>query len=700
MIELPLQLSLKSMMHHGFHPLCSNTAPDTVPASALAPMLRAGRHYSLRHRRRRQQQERPPPHWFTLGTFRTFGNRLCNPPPPTKEERYVWFVSPRFDILLEDVVADKHLPPLSRQDFEDYLQHVEGTVENLYFLEWVQHYRQLYQEWAESVLPGFSGLHSPTAVDLNIPSTSKGVYRSRDLWERLKDCQDRTLREEFAFAKATFFESDATMRLDIGDELRASVLLIPNGPPPQGEHQELTDKLPSFPTQPEPSLFDAILARIDVALAAAFARFLRLAFCNSGLWHSCIGHFVGMCILAGGIAIWSMGIQSRGRTWVAGGLPLIWVGVWFMLVSANGHCLGVWVTGDARQLYPHEVVRPLPADTAPPPPVYSIALPGENDGADTPPATYSFGRNPSNASHILPFASPPTPPPRTYQPFRWSYLNTGRRSEGMGRLFSRRGAQDFTPRDVEGMEMDGKVVEGPAEIESKLPPPRQTKDLPRQSLVLDVEQANELRSGFLPFTVPTETARRGAVVDLSAGWTLPQAVGSQAASGPEGRPDSPFTEENDFGIVVSDAYEGDSPCYPPVPNEATSSRPAASEEPVAQPSGSGLTVEPLPPLIQAPECAGWRRRTLPELFAPGAPHGPSAESVGKSVPDSNSRRGSKTSTDDREAPVLQWPWPRKLFGPMTPIQSPVVRRAQWVITIRTAIVASAVTCGMALGLIR
>jgi hypothetical protein len=86
-------------------------------------MLRASR-----HRRRRQRRERPPPHWFTLGSLRSFGKRLWNPPPPVEGERYAWLgechfewlalpaemmpVTPRYNILLEDVVTDKHLPPV------------------------------------------------------------------------------------------------------------------------------------------------------------------------------------------------------------------------------------------------------------------------------------------------------------------------------------------------------------------------------------------------------------------------------------------------------------------------------------------------------------------------------------------------------------------------------------------------------------
>jgi hypothetical protein len=113
------------------------------------------------------------------------------------------------------------------------LLHVEGTPENLYVTQfvivicshdrasyfhlWVRHYRRLHREWAESVLPA-----------ANIPGSSKGMYRSRDLWERLCLCQDRQLKDEFAFAKAKFLEEDAPMKLGINEDLRRKVLFISN----------------------------------------------------------------------------------------------------------------------------------------------------------------------------------------------------------------------------------------------------------------------------------------------------------------------------------------------------------------------------------------------------------------------------------------------------------------------------------------
>ncbi|KAG8756843.1 hypothetical protein FRC12_010445 [Ceratobasidium sp. 428] len=65
-----------------------------------------------RHRRE-TRTTRPPPHWLTLGAFRPVGKRLMHPPPPSEKKRYLLFVAPRYDVALEDVVANKHLPPVS-----------------------------------------------------------------------------------------------------------------------------------------------------------------------------------------------------------------------------------------------------------------------------------------------------------------------------------------------------------------------------------------------------------------------------------------------------------------------------------------------------------------------------------------------------------------------------------------------------------
>ncbi|KAF8609870.1 hypothetical protein BDV93DRAFT_517100 [Ceratobasidium sp. AG-I] len=694
----------------------SPAACTTLPAPAPAPMSRGPQpgQDDTRHQRRdgrgRGQPPRPPPHWFTLGTLRTLKKRLANPPPPAEEERYFMFLAPRYDIQLEDVVANKHLPPLSLQDFEDYLQHVEGTPGNLHFHLWVQCYRRLYNDWVETVLPA-----------ANLPSSSHGGYRSRDLWERLNYCQDRELKEQFSFAKAQFFENGASMQLNINDDLRQSVLSISNLPPK--ESQELTDKLPSFPNQPEPGLFDAILREVDAVLSAACQRFVRLAFCNSGLWHSCLGNLLGWAILASGLGLWTLAVAKvAGRGLVVASLPLIWVGVWFILVSFNGHCLGVYSTGDARQLYPHELLRPLPSEIKPPP-VYSLAPP-----PDEVPPPYSWNRKASGASTFLPppiLASSPVLPQRSYQP--WSYLNVGRRkSEGMLRMFGRRESAD----DANTLEMGKRgETEHTGGIELKLPPPRKTKDLTRQSFNLEApptsDESGEM-SGLAPPPPALTAVRRGAV-DMSAGWE--EQLESQQFHlqfSQSDLPDSPgdFTEENDFGIVVSEAFEEDGPhqympeLYPPAPSypfpqpDEAPIAPRLSADPALPQTSTRGALTPLAPLVQGPEYAARWRRTLPDIFAPSARQEAAGSAEGfqrphKSNPtldwvtkESSSRRGSRSSDPEASGPTRMWPWPRRLLGPMTLVHSPLVRRAHWVVTVRCAGVALVVTCGMALGLVR
>ncbi|KAF8710426.1 hypothetical protein RHS03_01771, partial [Rhizoctonia solani] len=644
----------------------------------------------------------------------SLGSRLWNPPPASEEERYSWFITPKYRISLEDVIADKHPSPVGvifllstshthcvalttrlrgllapcrrfgvkpvRIYFSVYLLCLMLSAPPFftlryarYFHEWVHNYRERYREWAKSVLP---------SVTVGLPSSSKYLYHSRELWERLKDCQDRQLKDEFSSAKSTFFQPGAPMRLNIDASLRDRVLLIPNLPP----SQQLTDRLPSYPNQPEPSIFGPILEQVNRTLEAAFARFLRLAFCNAGLIHCILGHLLGLSILAAGLALWCLGIISHQRGHIAGGLPLIWIGVWFLLVTSSGICLGVYTTGYARQLFPWEIARPLPAGAVAPP-IFSIA-PAPNDTSTL--SSYSFGRKPSGASHGPPLATPPLPSPQpTYQ----SQIHGKRRwSEGVLRIWGQH-KKEFTIKSA-----DQKMLDRRAAVEL-LPPARRTKNLPRASLVLDVEQANELAASLLPISVtqtPRATfeltyARRNAALDLTSEL---QAAGF----GPEGRPDSPFTEENDFGIVVSDAYHEDTPDDPfhrpspwTIPPTLVSNGDYSTLQQDWKPSAPE-SLDRLAPLIQLPDQAAPRRRTMPDVYTP------IAETLTIDYP-SWSRRGSKSS-DLEAGGELYRPWPRTLLGPMTLVHSPLVRRAQWVIIWRTAAISLVVTFGMTLGLIR
>ncbi|KAG8708839.1 hypothetical protein FRC09_001010 [Ceratobasidium sp. 395] len=524
---------------------------------------------------------------------------------------------------MEDVVASKHLPPLSLQDFEDYLKYVEGTPQNLYFHLWLQRYRTLHHSWASSVLP-------------TVPSSSTGGYRPRDLWERLNPCQDRTLKDEFAYAKSRWLDERALARLDLSEEMRRGVLDISNLPPLENGSNELTFDLPSFPNQPTPSKFDAIQTHIITSLRAAFNRFLRLAFGNAGLWHMCAGHINSMILLlVPGLAMWFLGVLSGGRRGlVVGSLPLIWIGLSFMLMTANGHCFVVWSTGDARQLYPHELVRPIPPELAKAPPVYSLDLPPQPGDtplpSSLPPQPHSpetrfgrvealvglglgiegrlgrkgsvpqqlgrkgseprLGRKGSEArlgrkesdprlvdQRIGRKASEPRLGRKGSALFSLASSGGGRRGSGGGFLgIFGRNEEEEGDEEAGAVAVDvpdpRRTLEQTREMDFKLPPARKTKDLTRPDVLSQQPP---------PLPQPQIQIRSGWEDDVHQ-FT----VTSTADIG-----EYKFTEDEDFGIVVSEAYEEDEDYpYPREHHHHHHLRVSVEPEPVSGGSGGDESV--------------------------------------------------------------------------------------------------------------
>jgi len=57
--------------------------------------------------------------------------RLFCPPTPTIGTVRSFRLTPCFQVSVEDVINAKHLPPLGRKEFEEYLLHKEYSIENL-----------------------------------------------------------------------------------------------------------------------------------------------------------------------------------------------------------------------------------------------------------------------------------------------------------------------------------------------------------------------------------------------------------------------------------------------------------------------------------------------------------------------------------------------------------------------------------------
>ncbi|KAG9120182.1 hypothetical protein FRC07_004419 [Ceratobasidium sp. 392] len=245
-----------------------------------------------------------------------------------------------------------------------------------------------------------------------------------------------------------------------------------------------------------------------------------------------------------------------------------------------------------------------------------------------------------------------------------------------------------------------RTLEQTREMDLKLPPARKTKDLSRQSLGLDRPAQPQIHP----------------CLQVNSGWDdeAPPLTVTTTADIAEYR----FTEAEDFGIVISEAYEEEEEYR--YPYRAWDFQDGSADDGRAGPSPTSIpegTADPTP----TPS----RRTAPPDVFlfgslsptaalpttnSPTSPSGvpPKSKStialdwaLSRAKP-VTSKRGSKqwdAEGEGGDVMLINPKW-RTMFGPMTLVHDPLVQRAHWAITVRSSVVASAVACGMALGLIR
>jgi len=68
---------------------------------------------------------------YSFKALKDVPRRLFRPPTPTVGYVRSFRLTPCFQVTLEDVINAKHLPPLGRKEFEDYLLYKEYSIENL-----------------------------------------------------------------------------------------------------------------------------------------------------------------------------------------------------------------------------------------------------------------------------------------------------------------------------------------------------------------------------------------------------------------------------------------------------------------------------------------------------------------------------------------------------------------------------------------
>ncbi len=245
-------------------------------------------------------------------------------------------VTPLFKVQLEDVLARKHLPPLSLKDFEEWLLFIEQCPENLYFVLWLREYERRWVAWERR--------------------QQRHDNADADKETRVTFSPSSALSPSLAFS---FERARATS----APPARPTSFACPPSSSPPSSPTTLPPLLGRTPPTPDPAAFAALSTHLHTRLRASLNRCVRAAYNN-------VGTFRATCGIVGGLVISLIGAGipllvelvahgARGSRWARlAALPGLWLGLTVIVASLRGVCMMVYVFGDFRQLRRFELERP------------------------------------------------------------------------------------------------------------------------------------------------------------------------------------------------------------------------------------------------------------------------------------------------------------------------------------------------------
>ncbi|GAA5920231.1 hypothetical protein JCM1841_000432 [Sporobolomyces salmonicolor] len=254
--------------------------------------------------------------------------RVLSPPKATGMVGSVMSMkaTPINDVRLADVIANKHLSPLSLKDFEGYLVFKEYSAENLYFILWLNEYEKEYNAYlADPSIQKISAAYSEN-TDPSAPRTAS------HLPDYLADSLGRGLD--------VFFAPDGALELNLPRVTRDKTLVEAGNSGNPKDFAEARDII-------EHSLNRSLVAHSRSVVANAGPRRLLLCFCL-GLLIFLLG-----CVPAL-VAI----LTNHARGYRVIGLPFIAFGTTVMVMAMNRICGIIWFLGERRQLLPWELATP------------------------------------------------------------------------------------------------------------------------------------------------------------------------------------------------------------------------------------------------------------------------------------------------------------------------------------------------------
>ncbi|KAI6005385.1 hypothetical protein EDC04DRAFT_2784254 [Pisolithus marmoratus] len=322
----------------------------------------------------------PPASKLTLRGLLTLPYRLCNPPPAIGKVRSC-SVTPVLQVRLDDVLDRKHLPPLGLKDFEEYLLYVEQAPENLYFLLWLREYTIRYHAWAQRAKAAFA---NDTLRVGNVPSSPRRLLRN-------PPPPDPSLALFYSRAKQTFFTPFADYELNIPSDIlgpfhSSTSQSRPPGSPALWHSQS---------AHPDPAVFTEVAIEARFMLNESLQRFVHAASTNVGSRRAACGiaggsfftTVTGVLPLVMTTGRWNDGPHNRLMRLAA--VPGLWFGLTILIASFQGICLMIYVFGDLRQLRKFELARPkisrpLPTSISEPFLQVPRAFPAQNSLTITP----------------------------------------------------------------------------------------------------------------------------------------------------------------------------------------------------------------------------------------------------------------------------------------------------------------------------
>ncbi|KAG8757852.1 hypothetical protein FRC14_001321 [Serendipita sp. 396] len=328
-----------------------------------------------------------------------FPRRIAHPPtPPVPRVGTVrsFKLTPCYLVSLQDVVAGRHLPPLGRKEFEDFLYFKEYSVENLYFYIWFNQYQAEWTQWAKSVQKEGRSIDSNgTLLAHTNTNTSEDQTHEDEQDEKKKkksgsnenstrngrvssssldDAQpDRHLAMSYLRAKQTFFTPGSRWELNLPQKTLQLLLH-----PPEGQRH------PGPRSHPHPSAFASVRFDVENYLNASLSRFIVQNGGNAGRQRGAFAVIVGLLAIGLGllpIILTSLPYTPSGpnnpinnnhpnatmspphRPWSTrlerlSSIPPLWLGFATLIAGLHGVCVVIFLFGDARQLYPYELKRP------------------------------------------------------------------------------------------------------------------------------------------------------------------------------------------------------------------------------------------------------------------------------------------------------------------------------------------------------